>query len=204
MTFRGPVAQPHPSPAPGPHESGILAAAAQPDWLYHTLAVSGPPTVLSAFTARARGAAAIPWELDLDAEEHRLLARMRDGGEAARQLARDLRLAVEAHHRRALAQSVHGRLCPFDLHRLVPVPEAILMRGPDDPDSRRWLWEHWGTLWPLRRVRLAGHPDRRARRTARVTYEFFAADWTPWRAIVRLRAEWPALAFDIRPHYDDG
>ena len=33
---------------------------------------------------------------------------------------------------------------------------------------------------------------------------FWSADWTPWPAIARLRRDWPALRFDIRPFYDAG
>jgi hypothetical protein len=43
--------------------------------------------------------------------------------------------------------------------------------------------------------------DRRLRRVARAKIEFWSADWTPWQAIVRLRRDWPALIFDIRPDY---
>jgi hypothetical protein len=183
----------------------VLAATAHPDWLFHILTVSGPALRLAAFRARAQGAAAIPWQLDLHAEEQRLLAPMAAAGPAARVLARELREAVAAHHDRVLAQIARGNSCPLDLHRLVAVPQAVLARGPDDPASLRWLWEHWGTLQPLRHVRILDpHPDRRLRRAARVTFDFFAADWTPWQAIRRMRADWPELIFDIRPRYDDG
>jgi len=36
-----------------------------------------------------------------------------------------------------------------------------------------------------------------------VSYEFLSADWTPWRAIIHLRRDWPSLVLDIRPGYDD-
>ena len=95
--------------------------------------------------------------------------------------------------------------CPLDLHRLIAVPDAILRLGEDAPAARRWLWAHWGTTLPLRQVRVrADQPDRRLRRTARVVYEFRSADWTPWQAIRRMRADWPTLIFDLRPQYDDG
>ena len=157
------------------------------------------------FRAAAVGAAAIPWELDLDAEEERLLAPMATLGVGARILARELRDAVAAHHARVLAQVETGRVCPLDLHRLIPVPARVLRLGPDDPASLRWLQAHWGTQQALRHVRvLNGDADRRRRRTAVVTYAFYSADWSPWQALVRLRADWPSLVFELRPEYGDG
>jgi hypothetical protein len=32
---------------------------------------------------------------------------------------------------------------------------------------------------------------------------FWAADWTPWQAILRLRTLWPALRTAVQPRYDD-
>ena len=32
---------------------------------------------------------------------------------------------------------------------------------------------------------------------------FWSADWTPWRAILALRAHWPGLSIAVRPVYDD-
>jgi len=165
----------------------ILAASAHPDWLHHTLAVTGPAARVAAFRAAARGAAAIPWQLDLEAEEARLL-----------------RHAVAAHHGRVLAQVARGGVCPLDLHRLVPVPEKMLVLGPRDPAGGRWLWANWGTLQPLRHVRVLDDTDRRLRRSARVTFDFFAAHWTPWQALLRMRRDWPDLAFVMRPDYGDG
>ena len=174
------------------------------DWLRHVLRISGPAAEVVRFQAAARGAAAIPWHLDLDHEEARLLGPMVTEGIAARVLARELRAAVAAHHARVVAQVAAGGVCPFDLHRLVPVPEAILRLGPDDPASIRWLWTHWGTLQALRHVRLLeGEGDRRLRRTARLALEFYAADWSPWQALLRMRARWPVLVFDLRPDYGD-
>jgi hypothetical protein len=31
---------------------------------------------------------------------------------------------------------------------------------------------------------------------------FWAADWTPWRALEKIRAGWPGLRLDIRPVYE--
>ena len=82
--------------------------------------------------------------------------------------------------------------CPLDLHRLIPIPDAILALGEDAPAAQHWLWSHRGTTYPLRQVRLLEeNADRRLRRSARVVYEFLSADWTPWQAIMRLRQDWP-------------
>ncbi len=60
------------------------------------------------------------------------------------------------------------------------------------------------TTQPLRDVRvLERDGDRRLRRSARVSYAFRSADWTPWAAIRHLRRAWPDLIFDIRPDYGD-
>ncbi len=185
-------------------DADILAAFGDADWLRHTLAVTGPAARVAAFRTAARGAAAIPWQLDLEAEEARLLAPMVTEGPDARALARLLRRAVAAHHDRVLAQVARGGACPLDLHRLVPVPERVLALGPDDPAGDRWLWAHWGTLLPLRHVRVLDDTDRRLRRSARVTFDFHAAQWPPWQALRRLRVDWPDLVFVMRPDYGDG
>ena len=70
----------------------------------------------------------------------------------ARILAGQLRAAAAGRHALALARVGHSHACPFDLHALVPVPDAILRRGPDDPEALAWLWTHWGTTEMLRHV----------------------------------------------------
>ena len=178
-------------------EAEILALAT-PDWIASRLTISGPGEDVARFRAAARGPGLIPWVVDWDYEETRLLAPMGQEGPAARTLARLLRQAGEARALRARAQSG----CPFDLHRLVPVPERILQLGEDAPTARRWLWEQWGTTWPLRQVTLTERPDRRRRHSARLEIAFVSADWTPWRALQRIRADWPALELAIQPVSD--
>lgn len=99
-----------------------------------------------------------------------------------------------------------GIHCPLDLHALVPVPGEVLLLGPEDVRARAWLWEHWGTTWPLRgasEVEPVAAERRRARRAeALVCYAFHSADWSPWRALVQVRARWPELRFHLRPDYD--
>ncbi len=185
------------------------------DWLFHRLVVTGPVASLAAFRAAAWGAGTVPWRLDADSLEedwfhllvnpaHRALSLA-----GARVLAGQLREAVEHRHAVAVARVGHSRACPLDLHALVPVPAAILHLGPDHPDALAWLWQHWGTTQTLRHVA----PDTVPTRTPapklteeedRLPLSFWSADWTPWRAFERIRNDWPALRFDLQPHYDAG
>ncbi len=83
----------------------------------------------------------------------------------------------------------------------------LLRLGPGHPDARRWLWAHWGTTWPLRNVVELPVPkagQRPVREPGRLRLGFWSADWTPWPAFLRLREEWPALRFAVRPVYDAG
>ena len=159
---------------------------------------------MAAFRAAASGAGAIPWRLDAESlgedwfhllvnPTHRALSLA-----GARVLAGQLREAVEHRHAVAVAHVGHSRACPFDLHALVPVPADILHFGPDHPDALAWLWQNWGTTKALRHVA----PDATLTRALapklaageeRSLLSFWAADWTPWRAFGRIRADWPAL-----------
>ena len=177
----------------------------QTDWLLNRLMVSGPAGEMARFRMAAHGTNAAPWHLDLDEEEARLFAPMATRGVEARALARELREIIAARHDRLLTGWAGPGTCPLDLHRLVPIPRAILQLGEHDPAAGRWLWAHWGTTQPLRQVRvLEGQEDKRLRRSARVTYAFLSADWTPWQAIRRLRRDWPELVLDVRPDYGGG
>ncbi|MFT8247122.1 hypothetical protein [Roseomonas sp. BN140053] len=191
-----------------------VLAPAHTDWLRHTLTVRGPAEAMASFRAAAAGPGVIPWTLDLDRLEEDWflpLAAPADGERAisftgARLLARRLREAVAAQHARELEHLARGgRHCPLDLHRLLPVPAAVLALGPDDPASRAWLWAQWGTTRALRRVStVAGSLDGRHRRTEELVIEFWSADWSPWRALLRLRRNWPELHLELVPHYGDG
>jgi hypothetical protein len=194
--------------------AGDVLAPRHTDWLRHDLVVTGPAADVAAFRAAAEGAGAVPWhdpDLDLDEEDRvHALVHPPDGSPglrlaAARVLARQLRSAIEGHQARVTEAVGRSRLCPFDLHALLPVPEPVLRRGPDDPVSTAWLRAHWGVIRALRHVRLrADAPDRRLRRSARLRYEFWSADWTPWTALVAIRTRWASLVFDVRPDYGDG
>ena len=221
-----------PEPANRPAPSEIEPATAQPardqagrgaplrlahtDWLYHRLTIAGPQGEVAAFRAAARGAGVIPWHLDLDrleedcfhllvsppAPQHRTLSLA-----GARIVAGQLRDAVGRRHDLAVARVGRSRAFPFDLHALVPVPDALLRLGPDDPASLAWLWEHWGITQALRHVAEAtavsgAGRDRRRPGDAAFAINFWSADWTPWRALARIAACWPALRFDTRPLYD--
>jgi hypothetical protein len=195
---------------------------AHTDWLYHRLRVTGPAADLAAFRTAAAGAGTIPWQLDLDRMEedlfHLLVAPPAPAGAAdspprrlslrgARILAGQLRDAAGRRQELAAARVGLSRACPFDLHALVPVPEAVLWHGPDDPRALAWLWQHWGTTEALRHVAADAEADetvrgRRQPGEAGFTVTFWSADWTPWGALARIAADWPALHFETRPSYD--
>ena len=191
-----------------PASGGPLPAVApaHPDWLFHHLRVEGSAEAVAVFRAAASGTGIIPWHLDLDrVEEDAFLRLAAPQGQArtlslegARMLAGELRDAVARRHALAVARVGHDKRCCFDLHALIPVPSDILRLGPDHPDALRWLWKYWGTTETLRQVALA--PDRDAEETV-FRVSFWTADWTPWRALAAIKARFPALRFDVQPHY---
>lgn len=189
-----------------------MAPGTAPAWTYHRLAVSGPACEVTAFADAARGPGVIPWRLDLDAVEEGVFAlavsqppaKRSLTVEGCRVLARQFRDRVAAHHAKAaaLVAEERGRACPFDLHALLPIPEAVLQLGPIHPRALAWLREHWGTTDGLRRVVTQERPGA-GRRLPRghgvVGYGFFtAADELPRPALSRLGARWPELRFALR------
>jgi hypothetical protein len=199
---------------------------ANPDWLEHRLAVTGPAEELARFRAAAPGPGVIPWHVDLDGAEedlfHLLVAppapyRRVLSAVGARIVAAELRDAMGRQRALALAEVARGRrACPFDLHALLPVPDHVLALGPDHPDALAWLWAHWGTTRGLRRVEVIPAPRSRRRRSpeenatapepgqgATLHLGFWSADWTPWRALARLAELWPGLRFQVQPLYDE-
>jgi len=225
----------HPLPAPAAHPDGDPDQAAHlparageerglgallrlphPDWLHHRMVVTGAAAEVAAFRVASAGPGEVPWPLDPDqAEEgmlHLLLRPPAPGhrilsAAGARALAGQLREAAALRHAAVLARAGRSRACPFDLHQLVPVPEAVLRLGLDHPDAVRWLWEHWGTTEMLRGVQedhyatLGRHPVLRQDPGA-LHLSFWSADWTPWRALAAIAGRWPALRFDTQPNYD--
>ena len=192
--------------------SGARAAVglAHPDWLFHHLRIEGPAGALAGFRAAASGAGIIPWHLDLDRiEEDAFLRLAAPPGQArtlslegARMLAADLRDAVARRHALAVARGGNDRRCCLDLHALVPVPGDILRLGPDHPEALHWHWDHWGTTEALRHG--APAPDREETAPPDTVFRvrFWAADWTPWRALATVGARFPALRFAVRLHYE--
>jgi hypothetical protein len=183
------------------------------DWLYNRLTVSGPAERVALFQVAAAGPGVIPWTLDLAGLEEDFLLPMaapQDGVRAisltgAKLLARRLRDAVALNHQRALARVSTDRRCPFDLHRLLPVPAAILTLGPEEDVSRDWLRTHWGVARPLRHVEaLPTTLDGRRKRMGQFQVGFWSADWSPWAAIARLRRAWPDLSLELQPDYAPG
>ncbi len=179
-----------------------------PDWLHHQLIGTGPSADLGRFRDAAAGAGTVPWQLDFGRMEedlfHVLVAAGQLSLEGARVLSGQLQAAVARRHARAVARVGWSVACPFDLHALVPVPDAILCLGPDHPDALAWLWAHWGTTEALRHVMAgesAGRHPKRAPAKGALKLRFWSADWTPWRALEKIRADWPGLWFDVRPDY---
>ena len=196
--------------------AGARMLLPHPDWLHHTLVVSGPADAVASFRHAAAGSGIIPWHLDLDRLEedafHLLVApsppQQRSLSLAgARVLAGQLRDAAGQRHQAAIARVGRSTACPFDLHTLVPVPDPILRLGPEHPEAVGWLWQHWGTNQALVGVQedryaiLGRHPVPR-RDPQALHVSFWSADWTPWRALKAVADAWPQLRFQIRPEYD--
>jgi hypothetical protein len=190
------------------------AGTTAPDWLYHHLTISGRADMVEKFAAAARGSGVIPWHLDFAAIEEDVFTRAISQParhrhltvEGCRILARQFRERVEAHHARAVAMAGGSLVCPFDLHRLLPVPATILQLGPTEPAALAWLAGHWGTTDRLRQatVRLKPGIGRRLPRGhAVIGYGFFTAGETPHAAISRLATDWPALRVRLVPRPPD-
>ena len=88
-------------------------------------------------------------------------------------------MAALLGHSRAGAASravAASQACPLDLHTLLPIPAALLQRGPSHPDALAWLLENWGlTDWP-RQIAERPHPSTGRRLPsghAAVGYGFF-------------------------------
>jgi len=209
-----PPTNPSPKPRGRRPASAFRSASrpteATPDWLYHHLTVIGPAECVENFAAAARGSGVIPWRLDFfDIEETVFnLAVAQPAGrrtltvEGCRILARQFRERVEARQARAAALVGHSLACPFDLHRLLPVPESILLLGPTHPASLAWLAAHWGTTDRLRQVAVrekATTGRRLPRGHTVIGYGFFTRGDTPRAAITRLAARWPALRLVVQP-----
>jgi hypothetical protein len=184
--------------------------AAAPDWLYHHLTISGPADSLQSFAAAARGSGITPWQLDYAAIEEDVFVRAVSQPaslrnltvEGCRILARQFREKVEMRQARAAALIGQSVACPFDLHALLPVPDAILRLGPTHPDALAWLAVHWGVTDRLRQVgvRDTASTGRRLKRGhAVIGYGFFTDGETPHAAVGHCETRWPALRFMLAP-----
>ena len=181
-----------------------------PDWLKHRLTVTGPTAALAMFQDAAAGPGVIPWRQSVahlaEGWFNRLVAVLVQertiSVAGAHRLAGRLRDTVEARWAMTLDDTRRARACPLDLHALVPVPLAMLERGPHDPASLAWLWENWGTTWPLRHVTARGGPTAGRGGCGRIEFRFHAADWSPWAALRTIRVSWPALRFKLEPDYE--
>jgi hypothetical protein len=184
------------------------------DWLRHELTIAGPAEDMARFTIAAAGPGSIPWfypNLDFEEDDRfHALVNPPDGSRglspaAARVLARELREATFQHQVKVRSQNGVGKVHPFDLQALIPVPAEILERGPDDGKSIAWLRAHWGTVRALRQARVVSlKPATKRQKPAQLILEFWSADWTPWAAIGSLRQHWPTLRFTVQPQYSDG
>jgi hypothetical protein len=178
-----------------------------PEWLPHLLTVAGPAACVTAFRAAARGPGCVAWRCDYGqlAEDwfHQLLAPHPAARgisvPGARIAAGQMRALVETLETQAVDCADPAR-CPLDLNALVPIPDALLRLGPEDPAVLAWLWANWGTTWMLRDVTAAPVGDAAvllpAGHTA-VSYRFWSADWTPWRALAAVRRRWPLLVLTV-------
>ncbi|WP_338929164.1 hypothetical protein WDZ11_22465 (plasmid) [Roseomonas mucosa] len=198
-----PVAPPGGRAAAPRAEDGIVHT----EWLPFRLTAAGAAAELESFAAAARGSGITPWRIDFAAMEedlfHRLAARYPRSGrlslEGCRVFAAQLRERTQDRRRRDLDAAAGSRACPFDLHALLPVPASVLLFGPDHPEAKRWLRNHWGT-GELRRVELLpSTPGRQAKDQAELRLSFFAADAGPAAAVRRLGRVWPGLQLNLRP-----
>jgi hypothetical protein len=185
------------------------ASSSEPAWRYHHLTITGPSAELEDFTVAARGAGVIPWQFDtatmeedvsnLAASQPPLLRSLSIDG--CRLLARQLRDRLEARAAKSIRLSETSKACPFDLHKLLPVPEAILRLGPSAAEAVAWLEKHWGISGRLHQVaaRPDAKPGRRLRKDeACLGFGFFAWAATPRPAMTQIAARWPDLRFALQ------
>jgi hypothetical protein len=201
-------------PKPRGRRPTAIGRTTAPDWLYHHLTITGPANRVEQFATAARGAGVIPWRLDGTAVEdtvfHLAVAqpahRRTLTVEGCRILARQFRDRVEAHQARAAAQIGHSVACPFDLHALLPVPDAMLQQGSAHPTALAWLKAHWGITDRLRQVTVRAQATagrRLPRGHTAIGYGFFTHGETPRAAIARLGEDWPTLQFSLTPRPSD-
>lgn len=179
------------------------------DWLWNKVEVTGPDAELTEFVTAAQGSGFVAWERPAGEDLDYWQAMMMRGGAPSAAAADNLahRYASALWNEIEYARSAAERgwiTTPLDLNVLIPVPLDILRRGWHAAGAA-WCWEHWGTRWPLRKVGFR-FEHRRQRRTTGIdvvaVYEFLSGDWSPWRACLALKMQWPRLSFQLQPDYE--
>lgn len=208
-SLRGPAPPKRRGRRPAAGGTAAAITAGVPPWLRHHLEVSGPDAALAAFVAAARGPGTVPWRHDPARVEEDALnlllaqpaAERTLPAAGCRILARQVVLAVEARRAQAAVRAEDDGACPLDLHALLPVPDTLLGRGPDDLEALDWMQAHWGVTAALRHpARRPGAAEPRLPPGCGVAaWSFFTDGATPDAAVARLRLRWPALLFDLAP-----
>lgn len=204
-----------PAPSRHPHDGPNSAAPLRlphADWLQHRLTISGPEAKVAAFRQVAAGAGIVPWQLDVDAlaEDWFLLLAAPPAPQqrtlslaGARVLAGPLHEVVAARQAAACAPRAQPRLSVRSARAAAGARRHPASR-PRSPGGAclalAALGHHRGAA-PCRRGRRRRSAAPGGGETV-FRVDFWSADWTPWRALLRLREVWPALRFDIRPSYD--
>jgi hypothetical protein len=183
-----------------------------PDWFEMRMLVTGPLADLNDLRRAAAGSGTVGWAVDYDQVEQDFIAamlapaargeRLSVSLDGVRIIAREMReMMWEACEVNISAVGV-SKACLFDLNALVPAPWDILRLGQRHPDAERWMWEHWGSIWPLRRVEAGPAPP--AHRPKRLPdghdawfVRAWCADWGPWPVIKHCMERWPALRFSV-------
>jgi hypothetical protein len=196
-----------PTPKPETDRDG---PAGQGGWLYHHLTITGPSDRVAAFADAARGSGIVPWRVDgarIEEDIFNLAAsqpkEMRSLTiEGCRILARQFRERVEARAARAAGLVGVSRVCPFDLHSLLPVPAHILSYELTHSTAQAWLRETWGLSDAPRQVVVRTQATAGKRLPgghALLGYGFFTGGETPHAAIARIAAAWSELRFVLQP-----
>jgi hypothetical protein len=180
-----------------------------PDWIAHRLEVTGPDKALQDFIMKAQGPGYLDWRWPAGEDREYWAAVILRGGAPSPAAAERLaaRYAEYLWWTQAQAQDAVDRgelLAPLDLHALRPVPRKVLRAGWRE-EGRDWMWRHWGTCLPLRRVTFRFEHRRQASGAGievAAVYEFEAADWSPWRAWRGWQRKWSQLMFNLKPTYE--
>jgi hypothetical protein len=186
-----------------------------------TASVRGDPAPLYALISAVEGPGLVDWpDVDpragVEATIGMLLRPGCHGGATTFDQAR--RVAVEVHER--LAERIErerrsvelGRVVPFDLQAIRPIPREILIGGYNS-GGKEWLLDQWGVEMPLANVDLvvrqeivaeqrgrgrprAGSQAPRAWTRTRAEWKFYA-EMFPWPCLRALLKNWPGIEFGV-------